>query len=166
VPEKIDNMLYSLSEWRYKFIHEYFKGAVGNIDTDFVPNKASDYILYLPRALLIGLFSPFPDVWFSKGGTAGGTLAKYITPFETIIIWIGVFSFIFAFVRFYNSPSFWIIFILSLIFIYLYVISEPNLGPIYRKRYVFLLLLLSINFASVYEYFIERIKRNENTLNI
>lgn len=158
VPKRLDASLYSVAEFRHGFIHLLYKDRRGNIDTDFVPERASDFIQYAPRALVLGFFSPFPDVWFSSGGTSGGTLARYITPLEMMILWPGVFTLAFAVLRFYRSPSFWTIFIICLVYIFLHVISEPNLGPVYRKRYVFIMLLTGINFASLYEFYLNRHK--------
>ena len=147
VPEKIDKILYNIAVWRYMFLNVYFKDAKGNIEQDFIPQKASDFLLYLPRGLYVGLFYPTPEFWFKEGGTTGGNIARTIIPFETVVVWIGIIGFVFAFYNLPNRFSILIILLLCLMFIYLHVITEPNLGPIVRKRYVFISMLIGFSYS-------------------
>lgn len=154
LPERIDNKLMLIAEVRYVFLNEYFKDAAGNVDSkNFIPKNAMDFILYIPRAYMLGFLSPFPNVWFTNGGTAGGTIARYITPFETVLIWIGLSLFLLWSIksRAFLNYQFLSVFIICLIMIYLHVVTEPNLGPIYRKRYVFVLFLASTGYAYILE---------------
>lgn len=125
----------------------HFKDVKGNIEQDFMPQKASDFVFYFPRGLYVGLFYPTPNFWFKEGGTTGGTIARNIIPFETVIIWIGIIGFIFALPNLPNRFSVFIILMLCTIFIYLHVITEPNLGPIVRKRYVFISTLIAFSYS-------------------
>jgi hypothetical protein len=149
IPEKFDRLLYELARTRHYIIEHVMKGSAGAVDLDFMPQKASDFIVYTPRALLLGFFSPFPDVWFTKGGTPGGTLARYITPFETLIIWFGFFTFPFFLWKFRKRLDVYLIILSCILFVWLHVISEPNLGSIYRKRYVFVHTLIALSFANL-----------------
>jgi len=153
VPEKLDKILYRIAEWRYKFLNEYFKDAKGNIEKNFIPQKASDFLFYLPRGLFVGLFYPTPNFWFKEGGTICGTIARAVIPMETIVLWIGVISLFFALRNFQNKISIFIILLVCLMFIYLHVVTEPNLGPIVRKRYVFINTITAFS----YSYYAKRI---------
>lgn len=148
VPEKVDKLLYQLAYTRYRIIKHVIKESAGAIDIDFIPKSVSDFIAYTPRALILGFFSPFPDVWFTKGGTPGGTLARYITPFETFITWIGLLLFFLFLWKFSKDVRVYLIFFTCILFVWLHVLSEPNLGPIYRKRYVFVHTLVALSFAN------------------
>lgn len=148
VPESIDNLLYSLASARQYLIEHVIKGSAAAIDLDFVPQKASDLIFYTPRALMIGFISPFPDMWFSEGGTAGGTVGRYIAPFETLILWFTLAIFPLAVLKYGKRSSFYLILLLIILFVWLHVISEPNIGTIYRKRYVFIHTLMAFSFSS------------------
>ena len=50
-----------------------YPDAGSNIDSDVQFSNAVDVIAYLPRALEIGIFSPFPNYWFSDGKIYGKT---------------------------------------------------------------------------------------------
>ena len=55
---------------RHLFITRYAQ-AGSNLDTDVEIRNFRDLILYLPRAVQIGFFAPFPPMWFSKGVEVG-----------------------------------------------------------------------------------------------
>ena len=55
---------------RHLFITRYAQ-AGSNLDTDVEIRNFRDVILYLPRAVQIGFFAPFPSMWFSKGVEVG-----------------------------------------------------------------------------------------------
>jgi hypothetical protein len=87
IPDKIENLFYTLAVWRNEIWAQYLSGSPGAIDEDIKFRSVGDFIEYTPRALTIGFFSPFPRFWFSQGSTTGGTIARYITPFEAIYLW-------------------------------------------------------------------------------
>ncbi|SHK41466.1 hypothetical protein [Thermocrinis minervae] len=148
LPEKLDNMFWSLASVRESFIR-YYSNHAGNIDHDFIPHSFWDFVKYMPRALQIGLFAPFPNMWFTKGGTPGGTVARYITPFEALFIYLCLAVFPFVVYRFRKDLSFWVVTMVSLSIIWLHVLSEPNVGAIYRKRYGFIMLMSAFSLAFV-----------------
>jgi hypothetical protein len=55
---------------RHKFIVAY-PLAGSNIDTDVELNSAFDLVRYLPRAIEVGLFAPFPRMWVTPGAQSG-----------------------------------------------------------------------------------------------
>ena len=150
LPEKLDNMFRVLAEIRKSFV-EYYTNKPGNIDHDFVPCSLLDFIKYTPRAMQIGLFSPFPNIWFTKGGTASGTIARYITPFEAVFVYLCLAISPWVIYRFRKDLAFWTLLFISLLFIWLHVLSEPNFGAIYRKRYAFIMFLTAMSVATVLE---------------
>ena len=50
---------------------------------------------YIPKALLIGIFSPFPNQWFSSGSLEETSFFKKIYLFEVILIYF-YFNWIFS----------------------------------------------------------------------
>lgn len=142
---KIDEMLYSIALWRYEFLNNYYKDAEGNIEKDFIPQRALDFLLYLPRGLFIGFFYQTPNFWFKEGGTTGGTIARYTVHFD--ILWVGILGLVFAWKSLNHKQAFLLILVLCLMYIFLHIITEPNVGQIVRKRHVFICILLAFSYA-------------------
>ena len=151
IPDKIENLFYTLSVWRNEIWPQYLSGHPGAIDEDIKFRSVGDFIEYTPRALTVGFFSPFPRFWFSQGSTTGGTIARYITPFEAIYLWFAWLLLPIALWFHRKKLWFWLLFLICLGFIWLHVVAEPNVGPIVRKRYGYVMLLSAISYSTAIE---------------
>ena len=64
IPLIIDNSFKRASEIRFNFIeYNNRKKASTVIDANYKPNSTLEVLSYLPRALFVGVFSPFPNTW-------------------------------------------------------------------------------------------------------
>lgn len=151
IPDKIENLFYTLAVWRNEIWAQYLSGSPGAIDEDIKFRSVGDFIEYTPRALTVGFFSPFPRFWFSQGSTTGGTIARYITPFEAIYLWFAWLLLPIALWFHRKKLWFWLLFLMCLGFIWLHVIAEPNVGPIVRKRYGYVMLLSAVSYSTAVE---------------
>jgi hypothetical protein len=151
IPDKIENLFYTLAVWRNEIWAQYLSGRPGAIDEDIKFRSVWDFIEYTPRALTVGFFSLFPRFWFSKGSTTGGTIARYITPFEAIYLWFAWLLLPIALWFHRKKLWFWLVFLMCLGFIWLHVIAEPNVGPIVRKRYGYVMLLSAVSYSTAVE---------------
>jgi len=67
LPTFIDRSLKKVSVLRAHFIsHGISVGAGSGIDLDQKPGSTTEVLAYLPRAMWIGLFAPFPFQWLEK----------------------------------------------------------------------------------------------------
>src|SRR4029079_6904842 len=57
-----------------------------NIDEDVIFRTESDVIKYLPRAVVVGFFAPFPRMWFEVG--SNGRAAHLVSGLETFIMYL------------------------------------------------------------------------------
>jgi len=151
IPDKMENLFYTLAVWRNEIWAQYLSGYPGAIDEDIKFRSVGDFIEYTPRALTVGFFSPFPRFWFSQGSTTGGTIARYITPFEAIYMWLAWLLLPIALWFHRKKLWFWLVFLMCLGFIWLHVIAEPNVGPIVRKRYGYVMLLSAVSYSTAVE---------------
>jgi len=151
IPDKIENLFYTLAVWRNEIWTQYLSGRPGAIDEDVKFRSVGDFIEYTPRALTVGFFSPFPRFWFSQGSTTGGTIARYITPFEAIYLWFAWLLLPIALWFHRKKLWFWLVFLMCLGFIWLHVVAEPNVGPIVRKRYGYVMLLSAVSYSTAVE---------------
>ncbi len=151
IPDKIENLFYTLAIWRNEIWAQYLSGRPGAIDEDIKFRSVGDFIEYTPRALTVGFFSPFPKFWFGQGSTIGGTIARYITPFEAIYLWLAWLLLPIALWFHRKKLWFWLVFLICLGFIWLHVVAEPNVGPIVRKRYGYVMLLSAVSYSTAVE---------------
>jgi len=151
IPDKIENLFYTLAVWRNEIWTQYLSGRPGAIDEDVKFRSVGDFIEYTPRALTVGFFSPFPRFWFSQGSTTGGTIARYITPFEAIYLWFAWLLLPIALWFHRKKLWFWLVFLMCLGFVWFHVVAEPNVGPILRKRYGYVMLLSAVSYSTAVE---------------
>jgi len=151
IPDKIENLFYTLAVWRNEIWAMHLSGRPGAIDEDIKFRSVGDFIEYTPRALTVGFFSPFPRFWFSQGSTTGGTIARYITPFEAIYLWFAWLLLPIALWFHRKKLWFWLVFLMCLGFVWFHVVAEPNVGPIVRKRYGYVMLLSAVSYSTAVE---------------
>jgi hypothetical protein len=151
IPDKIENLFYTLAVWRNEIWAQYLSGYPGAIDEDIKFRSVRDFIEYTSRALTVGFFSPFPRFWFSQGSTTGGTIARYIMPFEAIYLWLAWLLLPIALWFHRKKLWFWLVFLMCLGFVWFHVVAEPNVGPIVRKRYGYVMLLSAVSYSTAVE---------------
>ncbi len=130
VPVVIDKTLRRASELRAHFL--YFGRSVGagsEVDGDRLPDSAWAVVVYLPRALIIGMLAPFPDSWSERV-----TLPRLVGAMETACWYFAFFGGAVTLVRFRSRKLLaGAVFCAVLITVLAYV--HPNVGTLYRQRF-------------------------------
>jgi hypothetical protein len=117
--------------------------TTSNIDEGVQFNTMGDFVAYLPRAAALGLFAPFPNMWFQKGGQVGLTgrmiagLETLATYFLEVLAVIGLW---------YNRRSLaaWLLAGTALAGVTALGLIVTNIGSLYRFRYPFLMLIVML----------------------
>lgn len=124
----------------------YFN-ASSAIDASLYFSNYVDVIKYLPRALQIALFSPFPTMWFSSGDDATSAVFRAVASFETIAYY---FFFPFFLVALVNTKHCVVRYLgFSAVFSStILALSISNLGALYRFRFPFHMIVLAIGIAT------------------
>lgn len=138
----LDYTAIRLNRLRSRFIKAY-AGAGSNIDYHVQFNGAGDVIRYLPRAMLIGLFSPFPDMWFSPGKEDGRT-GRLIAAFETLLMYLNFPLVLFGLWKARRRWGAWQLIMTSTASVIGLAMIVTNIGALYRMRIVFWMLLVLI----------------------
>ncbi|MBK8015739.1 MAG: polysaccharide biosynthesis C-terminal domain-containing protein [Betaproteobacteria bacterium] len=137
IPRSIDHALQKLSTSRAHFASSgHAAGSL--VDGGRLPANAFDALAYMPRALAIGLFAPFPGSWVENP-----TAVRLIGAFETLV-WYGFFPGIALFVL--RRPSVKLFACLGFAGVSLTIMgyAEPVVGTLYRLRFgIWTLLLLT-----------------------
>jgi murein biosynthesis integral membrane protein MurJ len=130
LPDVLDRQLERISTIRAHFIiFSQQVGAGSSIDADNMPDNAVSMLCYLPRAMFVGFFVPFPTHWTEKVSAV-----RLVGAIETLI-WYVVTSGVF--VLLYRRPSRPLIAGLLFVSILIMVLSyaHPNIGSLYRQRF-------------------------------
>jgi hypothetical protein len=128
---------------RQRFFVEY-PNASSNIDSSVQLTSLADLVRYLPRALMIGLLAPFPNMWFASGNQVGSA-GRLVSGMETMALYVieglaipGLFSGL----RGRRSYSVWLLLLVAALGITSLGLVVVNIGTLYRLRYVFFILLI------------------------
>jgi peptidoglycan biosynthesis protein MviN/MurJ (putative lipid II flippase) len=130
LPDAIENKLKQASFIRAHFYSAgKLVGAGSLIDGDVLPTNAFEMLAYLPRALCVGLFAPFPDTWIERP-----TLPRVIGAIETLIFYITAPGILIILWRRPSLPLAICLVVSALVLIVLSYTS-PNVGTLHRIRY-------------------------------
>lgn len=146
IPAVIDAELLKLSCVREGFISGY-PSAGSNIDTNIHFRNFLDYFEYIPRALKIGLFSPFPDQWLSGAVQPGGGMMRRLAAAEMLVYYFSFGGLLYLiFLSRYRMTAITVL-ILTVPAVLFYSLAVPNIGTLYRMRYPFFLCLTVLGFC-------------------
>ena len=129
-----------ISNMRSRFAGSYSEsGSLLDADAEF--SHVSDLLRYLPRAVEIGMWAPFPSMWLSAGKRVGNA-GKIVAGFETFAVYILQLLAVWAVVREPRRPTLWFVLAIFICGVTALGFVIPNVGAIYRFRYVFWILLV------------------------
>lgn len=117
------------------------------VDQDRLPAGSLEALLYLPRAVILGIFSPLPTYW-SYAFIDGGSFFYAITSVEAVIFYIGIVSLLLWIVR---TRNFFVLVpvAMSIFVMIVYGMAIPFVGALYRYRYPWWILLLCLGIAAL-----------------
>ncbi|MCX7626811.1 MAG: hypothetical protein N2Z69_00095 [Methylophilaceae bacterium] len=129
--------------YRHGFI-QYHAGAEANIDHDRPLTNYVEVLAYLPRALQIGLLSPFPIHWWSDASSPGGHIRRLMSGVEMLYVYAVLAGLLWVLRRSSSWAQVSAMLLIGLIGVLFYAYSSPNVGALYRYRFPFLVLLLMV----------------------
>jgi putative peptidoglycan lipid II flippase len=141
VPEILEKTLQRASELRSHFV--YFGRSVGagsEVDGNHLPDTSWSALAYLPRALIVGLFTPFPNTWGERV-----TLPRLIGAMETAFWYLVCLGVAVTLVR-HRSRKLLAGAIVCAVLITILAYIHPNIGTLYRQRYGFWHFFMLIGF--------------------
>lgn len=144
---------------RREFAQEY-PDAGSTIDGGVEFGDSLDLIKYLPRAALIGLFSPFPNMWFA-GGRRVGAAGRLLGGCETLLMYFVELLALVCIWRSRRSLPVWLLVLVAASGATSLGLVVANAGALYRMRYVFWLLLIILGAAGL-EGSLEKSKTHRN----
>ena len=135
-----DRLARRISSNRSRFAASYSEsGSLLDAQVEF--RNAGDLVKYIPRALEIGMWAPFPSMWFSAGRRVGN-VGKIISGLETLAIYLLQLFAALALIRQPRRLALWFMLAIVVCGVTALAFLVPNAGAIYRFRYVFWILLV------------------------
>jgi hypothetical protein len=126
-----------------RYLYVNYPASGSNIDTDVRLESWGEIIRYLPRALEIGLFAPFPDRWLTSG-TQVGRGGRMLAGFETLLMYFAYLLSVIALWRRRNSLPVWFLAAVAVACVIALSIVTANVGALYRFRYPLWMLIIII----------------------
>lgn len=125
----------------------YHATAASAVDVSVNFDNMEEMVVYLPRALQIGLFAPFPKDWIGEGSLAVNTFMRRLVAVE-MVLWYGACLFwVLALMRGPNLMVGWLLAAYALFSLLIFVYAIPNMGTLYRMRFGFWIMLFAIGTA-------------------
>ena len=111
------------------------------IDADVKLNSSTEIIQHLPRAIMVGLFAPFPNMWWQTGKEVGSG-GRLISGFETLLTYMLECLALYGLWRGRRSFPAWFIFGFAVLGAIALGLVVTNVGALYRLRYPFWTLMV------------------------
>ena len=138
--ERSQRMALRIGSVRERFTARYSKSG-SNIDTGVRFRDMKGLLSYLPRAFAVGCCAPFPTMWFVSGQRVGST-GKLLSGAETLVMYVMGLLALLAVVRPPHRLAASLLLSVSILGVTLLGLVVPNIGALYRFRYVFWVLLI------------------------
>jgi hypothetical protein len=133
-----------------RYLYANYPGAGSGIDVEVRFETWGQIVRYVPRALEIGLFAPFPDTWLTAG-TKVGRGGRILSGLETLLMYLMyVFVAVGMWQRRHHLPA-WFLVAAALSCLLALSVVTANLGALYRLRYPFWMLLIVIGIDGALE---------------
>jgi hypothetical protein len=113
-----------------------------NIDRDVVFRSPGDIVRFVPRALAIGFFAPFPKMWFQSGSY--GRAGRLLSGAETLAMYFLYLAVGVSLWQERRNLKMWLVFLIATTGMLALGLVVVNAGALYRIRYVFWMLLIVI----------------------
>ncbi|HXI26643.1 MAG TPA: hypothetical protein VNG71_22515 [Pyrinomonadaceae bacterium] len=114
------------------------------IDAEVRFRSIGDMVRYAPRALVIGIFAPFPNMWFGVGKQVGGG-GRWISGFEMFITYLLEGLALFGLWVARRKLEAWLLCGVALLGSVALGLVVNNIGALYRLRYPFWIIMVIIS---------------------
>jgi len=118
------------------------------IDTEIEIRTLGDIIRFTPRALEVGFFAPFPNMWFGVGRQLGSS-GRSLAGIETFLTYMVECLALFGLWRARRQPSAWFLAVFIGSGILALGLAVNNVGALYRFRYPFWILMVILGAGGI-----------------
>ncbi len=119
-----------------------YTSQASNIDREVQFQTPGDIVRFIPRALVIGFFAPFPKMWVESGSY--GRTGRLLSGAETLAMYFLYLAVALCLWRDRRSLKMWFVFSIAAVGLLALGLVVVNAGALYRIRYVFWMMLIVI----------------------
>lgn len=130
------------------------------VDNDVHLKSALDIIRYLPRAAIVGFFSPFPNLWLSSGA-AVGLSGRVLSGIETVFTYGLECLALVGLWRARKQMAAWLLFVVVWLGVLALGLIVSNVGSLYRLRYSFWIMIVIIGAGGATHFLRHRSRADE-----
>ena len=135
-----DNTALGIGSIRSRFNAVYPESG-STLDGDVEFRDLRGLIHYLPRAIEIGFWAPFPNTWVTAGRRVGNA-GRLLSGAETLLIYVCELLALLTVLRAPRNLTAWLLLSLTTFGVIILGLIVPNVGALYRFRYMFWMLLI------------------------
>lgn len=131
------------------------------IDKDIQFHSVGDILKYLPRAVIIGFFAPFPNMWFNSGKQVG-TSGRWLSGFEMTLTYVLECFALIGLWKARKQLAAWFLFAMAALGIVALGLVVNNIGALYRLRYPFWIVIVILGSGGLVHLYRDRFVRRES----
>lgn len=120
---------------------EIVTSKASNVDESVQFESWSDIVRYLPRAMTIGFFAPFPNMWFA-GGSLVGNVGRRLSGIEMILTYVIELFAVAGIWSKRRQLAAWLLAFTVTAGVTGLGLTVLNIGSLYRVRYPFWMLMV------------------------
>jgi len=118
----------------------FYQVRASDIDREVQFSNTSEIVRFIPRALVIGFFAPFPRMWIEAGSF--GYATRFLSGLETLAMYFLYLAAGLCVWRERRNPKMWLLFLVAAIGMLALGLVVVNAGALFRLRYVFWIMLV------------------------
>ena len=150
LPDSLDLVLKRAYAYRQYFYRATSKANPGStFDRGRFLNSFENIVKYLPRAIQIGMFSPFPNKWLEPGTLPVYTVMRRVNGLEMFCLYVAMLGLVPAIYYWRRRFELWVVFVFFVYFTLVPVIILPNIGTMVRYRYAPIMALGGLGIAAI-----------------
>ncbi len=118
----------------------FYHARASDIDPDVQFSSTGEIVKFIPRALVIGFFAPFPQMWVEEGSF--GRATRVVSGLETLAMYALYLAVGWCVWRERRNQKMWLLFLVATIGMLALGLVVVNAGALFRLRYAFWMMLI------------------------
>jgi 4-amino-4-deoxy-L-arabinose transferase-like glycosyltransferase len=136
----------------------FYTARASDIDPEVQFSTTGEIVRFIPRALVIGFFAPFPKMWVQAGSF--GFATRVLSGLETLVMYVLYVAVGLTVWRERRNQKMWLLFLVATIGMLALGLVVVNAGALFRLRYAFwiLMIILAADFRGFTERSVSRVR--------
>lgn len=139
----------------------FYNVRASDIDPEVQLSSVADIVKFIPRALVIGFFAPFPKMWVQAGSFGHAT--RILSGLETLAMYLLYIAAGFCVWRERRNRKMWLLFLVATIGMLALGLVVVNAGALFRLRYAFWMLMIIVASHGLHGFIARSVSRNEQS---